>query len=207
MKANRLIVFCSMLLLMGAGFAEFTRQASAASAYTIAATNVTMPMSGPGSTQYTVTAIPMTGTLYVSCQYAGTGTGLKIPDCNYGPVRAPTPVNAGQTVKGTIFFYPYGPAVPVGLHRSGHAPWAGLALGGALLLGFFGRRRRTRNLLALAVLAVGTIAGLAGITACGGNPNAMTPGTYQYTLTADNEASGNTPLGQGVSTTILVTVP
>jgi hypothetical protein len=57
------------------------------------------------------------------------------------------------------------------------------------------------------LVAVGTFAGLAGISACGGNSNAMAPGTYQFNLTADNEAGGNVPLGQGVSTTISVTVP
>jgi hypothetical protein len=35
----------------------------------------------------------------------------------------------------------------------------------------------------------------------------MTPGTYPYTITAGNEANPNTPVGQGVSTTISVTVP
>lgn len=180
--------------------------ANATSAYAITAANVTMPMHGNGSTQYTVTAIPMSGTLSVSCQYAGMGTNLKIPDCNYGPVVAPTPVTAGQTVKGTISFYPYGSAVPVGLRRTRAAPWTGLTLAGAFLLGF-GLRRRTRRLLALVALAVGTLGGLSAITACGGNPNAMTPGTYQFTLTAANEAGGNAPLGQGASTTISVTVP
>jgi hypothetical protein len=35
----------------------------------------------------------------------------------------------------------------------------------------------------------------------------MTPGTYPYTITANNEGNPNTPLGVGVSTTIEVTVP
>ncbi|MGA7857027.1 MAG: hypothetical protein WCA11_03820 [Terracidiphilus sp.] len=206
MKTNRKALFQFLIPVLCVGTAGLAPHAGASSAYTIAATNVTMPMSGNGSTQYTVSGIPMTGTLYVSCQYAGTGTKLKIPDCNYGPVKAPTPVTAGQTLKGTILFYPYGAAVPAGLRRMRATPWTGLTLAGVLLLGFR-LRGRTRRLLAVVVLAVVTFGGLAAISACGGNPNAMTPGTYQYTLTADNEASPTTPLGQGVSTTISVTVP
>jgi len=206
MKCNRQILFFSLLLGMIAGVEGLASHAGAAPAFTIAATNVTMPMTGPGSTQYTVTAIPLTGTVYVSCQYTGTETGLKLPDCNYGPPHAPTSVTAGQTVQGTILFYPYGPAVPAGLRRTRTAPWAGLTLAVALFY-CMGLRRRARGWLALSLLAAATFAGLAGITSCGGNPNAMTPGTYQFTISADNESDGNAPLGQGVNTTISVTVP
>jgi len=181
--------------------------AGAAPAFAITAANVTMPNSGAGTSQWTVTGIPLTGTLYVSCLYAGTATMARIPTCaTPGPVQAPKSVTAGQTVTGTIYFYPYGTPMPVGLRREGHAPAAGLALAGGLLLGF-GLRRRAQRWFALTVLALGALVGLAGMTACGGSFNGMTPGTYQYTLTADNEASPVTPLGQGVSTTINVTVP
>ncbi len=206
MKPNWQILSCCLILVGCITLAGLASHAYAAPAYAITATNVTMPMSGSAPTQYTVTAIPMNGTLLVSCQYAGMGTHLKIPDCNYGPPFAPTPVTAGQTVKGTISFHPYGAAVPAGLRRTRAAPWTGLTLAGALLLGF-SLRRRTRSLVAIVVLAVGTFCGLTAITACGGNPNAMTPGTYQFTLTAANEAGGNAPLGVGVNTTISVTVP
>jgi len=206
MKMNISLLSGGLILVFCAAVVGLSSHANAAAAYTIVATNVTMPMSGNGSTRYTVSGIPMTGTLYVSCQYAGTGTELKIPDCNYGPVHAPIQVNAGQTIKGTILFYPYGAAVPAGLRRERSTPWAELALAGMLLVGV-GLRRKARSLLALTLVAVGTFAGLAGISACGGNSNAMAPGTYQFNLTADNEAGGNVPLGQGVSTTISVTVP
>jgi hypothetical protein len=89
--------------------------------------------------------------------------------------------------------------------RSGHLPMAGLALAGALLLGF-GMRRRASRWLTLVLLAVGTLAGPAGISACGGSGNGMTPGTYLYTITASFEADPVTPLGQAVTTTISVTV-
>lgn len=206
MKPSISFFSSSLVLVIFVTVAGLVPHADAASAYVIAATNVTMPMSGNGSSAYSVSGIPMTGTLIVSCQYAGTGTGLKLPDCNYGPVQAPIAVTAGQTVKGTIVFHPYGPAVPAVLHRGSRTPWAGLSLAGALLLGL-GLRRRTRSLRTFLVLALGTFGGLAAITACGGNPNAMTPGTYEFTLTAANEAGGNAPLGIGVNTTISVTVP
>jgi hypothetical protein len=35
----------------------------------------------------------------------------------------------------------------------------------------------------------------------------MTPGTYAYTISADNESGGVTPLGVATTTTIQVTVP
>jgi hypothetical protein len=72
--------------------------------FSIAATNVTMPASGNGSTQYTVSGIPITGTLTVSCQYSGPATEANLPTCTYGPVHAPEQVKAGQTLTGTILF-------------------------------------------------------------------------------------------------------
>ena len=80
---------------------------------------------------------------------------------------------------------------------------AGAALAAVLLLGL-GFRRRGRSWLALAVLCV---AFLAGMTACGGSSNGMTPGTYPYTITAVNNATSTTPLSVMVNTTINVTVP
>lgn len=204
MQVRKISVFLQVLLALCLGSASATAWAS--NDFEIAATNVTMPANGLGSTKYTVTEIPMTGWLNVSCQYAGPAMEAKVPTCTYGPVHSPVPVNAGQTVTGTIYFYPYGVGVPVDLHRSGHTPVAGLALAGALMLGF-GLRRRTRRWLVLVLLAAGTLAGMTGISACAGGMNPGTPGTYQYTLTAANESGGAAPLGQAVTTTINVTVP
>jgi hypothetical protein len=44
------------------------------------------------------------------------------------------------------------------------------------------------------------------ISACGVSGSVITPGTYPYKTTAENESSSVTPLGQAVSTTISVTV-
>lgn len=102
---------------------------------------------------------------------------------------------------------PPGSVVPAKLRRNGFLPMGGLALAGALLLGI-GLRRGARNWLALALLGVGTLAGVAGISACsgGGGTNGMTPGTYEYAIVA-NFNLANTNLLITTNTTISVTVP
>lgn len=204
MQIRRISVFLQLVTASCLAFAG--ANALAANQFAISATNVTMPGSGLGSTKYTVAEIPMTGTLNVSCQYAGSAMDAKVPTCTYGPAHAPTQVDAGQTLTGTIYFYPYGSAIPAEQHRPGSAPEAGLALAGALMLGF-GLRRNSRRWLALLLLTAGCLAGMTAISACTGAMNPGTPGTYQYTLTAANESSGVAPLGQAVSTTVTVTVP
>jgi len=74
-------------------------------------------------------------------------------------------------------------------------------LAGALLFGF-GFRRRAARWLTLTLLAVGTLAGPAGISACGGNNSVVTPGTYAYTFMA-KDLTTNT----SVTTSVNVTVP
>lgn len=172
--------------------------------FAVTAANVTMPLTGLGSSSYTVTAIPNTGTLGVVCQYSGPATEAKIPTCTYGPIVA-TPVTAGQTVTGTVYFYPYGSAIPLARNRTASGT-AGVALAGAVLLGL-AIRRRARGWLALMVLAVGSLAGGLAISACTGAMDSMTPGTYQYTITAGNspEVTSNPTLA--ASTNITVTVP
>jgi hypothetical protein len=173
--------------------------------FSIAAPNVTMPASGNGSTQYTVTGIPITGTLNVTCQYSGPSTEANLPTCTYGPVHAPMQVNAGQTVTGDISFYPYGAPIPASSQRPGRAAPKALAIAGTLLLGlgFLGRRGGRPLLI---VLVGASLAGALGLSACTGPMNAMTPGAYQYTLQAANVGTLNN-LAAGASTNITVTVP
>lgn len=86
-------------------------------------------------------------------------------------------------------------------HRQGHAPAGGLALAGALLLGW-GLRRRASRWLVVGLLAVGALAGLAGISACMGYGSGFTPGTFPYTITGTD-----TSTNASVSSTFMVTVP
>lgn len=204
MQSQRLSVLVGSLLALGSLFSGVKMRASTPE-FAVTATNVTMPASGLGSSKYTVTAIPMTGTVALACTYAGTSTEAKVPGCTQ--IGPPVPVTAGEALSGTIVFYPYGSTVPLSLPiKKGYAPAAGLALAGVLLLGS-GLRRMARGRLSLMVFAVGTLAGLVGVSACSGGMMGMTPGTYQYTISANNESGGNTPLGQQATTTISVTVP
>lgn len=198
MKVLRLSILYGLCLAAGAAWPGNATIANAAEPYAITASNFTMPMSGNGISSYTVTGIPSTGTLAIACKYSGPATSAKIPNCGVGPLIA-NQVMAGQTFKGTMEFYPYGIVVPLA-QRSTEGAGAALMMGaGVLLLGF---RRRTARWFAVVLGA----AALTGFSACGGG-SGMTAGTYQYTISADNEANPNTPLGQGVSTTITVTVP
>lgn len=173
--------------------------AGASPPFAITAANVTMPLIGPGLSKYTVTGIPMTGDLNVSCKYSGPVTEARIPTCAYGPMVL-TPVKTGQTVKGVIDFYPYGSAIPLSARRGRPLPTTGLALAGALLLGL-GLRRKTLRCLALLALV-----SLFGISGCIGGFNNRSPGTYQYTITAVNSSPPDEVLIEA-HTTISVTVP
>jgi hypothetical protein len=207
MQRHRLLILFGSLVALIGGLP--VARALASTPFAITATNVTMPSSGNGVSNYTITGIPAPGTVTIGCLFSGTITTARIPTCTYGPITS-IPVTADQALTGTIEFYPFGVAVPVELHRtprrSGHLPAAGGALAGALMLGFGARRRRWRW-LALAVFALGALGTAGGMIGCGGVSTSMTPGTYQYTITASYEASGTAPLGRILSTNIEVTVP
>jgi len=178
--------------------------------FAVTAANVVLASNiGGGSSAYTVSGIPMTGGLVVTCAYAGPVTTAKLPVCGMGPI-AQIPVTAGQTLTGTVPIVPYGTPVPANdSARATSSPSLALLLGGACLLGL-GLRRTGRSRLSAAVLAAGATAIVLTAGACGGssgNPFAMTPGTYAYTLTASNSSNAVTPLAQSVSTTLTVTVP
>ena len=118
----------------------------------------------------------------------------------------PYTLTANEVVTGSMAFYnsavPCSNPCPVSLpHRVGRGLTPGLALAGVLLFGF-GFRQRAARWLTLTLLAVGALAGLAGISACGGSGNAVTPGTYAYTLAASDI---NTNVA--VTATVNVTVP
>jgi hypothetical protein len=178
-------------------------RAAAGPQFAITATNVTMPATGQGKTTYTATAIPMTGTLAVTCAYSGPTTNAHIPNCGGGPLIAMS-VQAGGTATGSITIYPYGVAVPLATDQESArnaVPAAGVALAGCLALGLSFRRRPRLFLFLLAGVAC------PGISSCsGGAFNGMTPGTYQYTVTAGNGSTVNNAM-IGTSATFTVTVP
>jgi hypothetical protein len=207
MQNHRLLVFFGSLMAVIYGFSG--APALAVTPIAITATDVTMPSHGNGSSQYTITGIPDAGTVTISCLFTGTVTKALIPNCTYGLAFTAIPVTAGQTLTGTVNFYAFG-HLPAGLHRaprsSGHLPAAALALAGGLMLGF-GFRRKSRRWLTVAVLALGTLAGVSGINGCGDNGFSMTPGTYQYTIIADYADSVNPTHGAILDAPINVTVP
>jgi hypothetical protein len=196
-------------IVLTIGIACCAAPAFASPAFGITATNVTMPMSGNGTSTYTVVGIPITGGLTMSCQYSGPDTSARIPSCGGGPVDL-IPVSQGQTVTGVFGFVPYGSAMPVNRKKSNHsgAGAAILSLAGVLFFGF-GPGRKIGGRLNTLLVAICAFAILPAITGCGGNSNGMTPGTYPYSITAANQTSNgsNTSPAQQVSITINVTVP
>jgi hypothetical protein len=183
----------------------------AATPYAITATNVTMPATGNGASDYTVSGIPVTGLLMVSCQYSGPTTTAHIPSCSYvSPILVQ--VQSGQTVTGAIQFSPVENAPTTSSRatwRNGFGWPVGGVVAASLLLGLRFRIGAMRW-LSLLVLTAG-LAGLIAIPGCAGgsNSNGMTPGTYAYTLTASNTYDTNPEpnIAAGASTTISVTVP
>jgi hypothetical protein len=181
--------------------------------FTITATNVTMSSttsSGSGSSSFTLTSVNgYAGTVGINCSNLDPPAGVNVPICDFGGPAFPVSytLTANQVVTGSILFLNSQPpckdgVCPVSLpHRGARRLPQGLALAGALLLGF-GFRRRTARWLTLTLLAVGTLAGLAAISACGGNNNVVTPGTYAYTIMAKDLTTN-----ASATTSIHVTVP
>lgn len=216
MQRQGLIVLPGFLLVFG--IVVSGSPALAATPYfTLTATNVTMSSSGSsgtGSSSITLASVNgYTGSVQVVCTPPTLATSVKAPYCtNAGggggevPVVPPYKLTANAAVTGTIALYnfplPCSNPCPVSLpHRGGHGLAAGLALAGALLLGFGFRRRATRW-LSLTLLVAGALTGLGGISACGGNSDVVTSGTYAYTITATDV---NTTAV--VTTSMNVTVP
>jgi hypothetical protein len=211
MQHRRTFLVAAGLLALPGVF-SVTNALAATPSFTFAATNVTMPnntSSGVGSSSFTLTSVNgFAGTVGINCSAPTPPAGVTVPVCDLGALAyQPYTLAANQVVTGSVTFYnsrpPCNPC-PVSLpRREGHWPASGLALAGALLMGF-GFRRRTARWLTLTLLAAGTLAGLAGISACGGNKSAVTPGTYAYTITA---AELDTSASPSVTISVNVTVP
>jgi hypothetical protein len=190
---------------------------AATPSFTITATSVTMSSntsSGTGSTTFTLTSVDgYAGSVRVGCDAPTPPAGVKVPYCGdigngaaVVPVQPPITLTANEVVSGTVSFInspaPCSNPCPVSLpRRGGHGLAPGVALAGVLLFGF-GLRRRAARWLTLMLFALGILAGLAAISACGANNTVVTPGTYAYTLTATDI---NTNVS--VTTPVNVTVP
>ncbi|MGP8251971.1 MAG: hypothetical protein ACLQHF_08050 [Terracidiphilus sp.] len=215
MQHRRTFLLAASLLAPLVAFSG-TNALAATPGFTIAATSVTMSnnaSNGVGFSSFTLTSVNgYTGSVRVGCDPPNPPTGVNVPLCGSGspgvpaqPVQPPITLTANEVVTGTIPFYnaiaPCSPC-PVSLPRhGGHGPTSGLALAGALLIGF-GFRRWVARGLTLTLLVVGALAGLAGISACGGNKSVVTPGTYAYTIPATDINTA-----ASVNTSINVTVP
>lgn len=207
MRLIRQIPISGLVLVFAIAIVCLTPREGAAEAFTLTATNVTMPMSsGIGVSKFTIQGIPLTGTINLACTYAGTPGQAKVPVCPLTPPVAYS-VTAGGTLTGEVAFYPYGSAVPAGMPERvprGGTGW--LVMAGVLLLGVGSRKGLRGRLAVLLIGACGLLGAFAGLAACGGSGSGGTPGTYPFTITATNAAQPDTPIGAAVSTTISVTV-
>jgi hypothetical protein len=213
MRRDCALVLIGRLLTASLVLAGFPALA-ASPAFTIDATNVTMSSStssGVGSSSFTLTSVNgYVGSVGINCSAPTPPMGVIVPICDFGGPAYPVieTLTANQAATGTIAFrnsMPYCNPCPVSLphRRKDHGLAPDLALAGALLFGFSFRRRAARW-LTLTLLALGVLAGLAGISACAGNNrnNNVTPGTYAYTVNAADMNSG-----EKVTTSVNVTVP
>jgi hypothetical protein len=201
MQNPRLVVFLGFILIFSFGFSG-TPARAAAPGFSIAAANTTLTASGTGSATFTLTSLNgFTGMVAVTCDSQNQPPEVRLPYCGVGPLLAYN-LTAGEAVNGSIAFS----AVPVpgaagAAKRTDRTPAAGLALAGAMLFGL-SLRRRARRWLMLTVLAVGALAGFAGISACSADQVGLTPGTYPYTIFATDVSTS-----AQVSSTFNVTVP
>jgi len=219
MRVYRLAVFLG-IFFAGSLSLNGSPALAATPSFTITATTATLSSSsssGEGSSTITLTSINgYAGSIAVNCIPPTPPAGVKVPFCGPGIPSAATPavsaavpailalftLTAGQAVNGTVAFYNFPFPVSASLaHPVNHKLAQGLALAGVLLVGF-GFRRKAPRWLAVILFALGTLASLAGISACGANNSAVTPGTYAYTISATDINNA-----VSVTTSVNVTVP
>ena len=177
--------------------------------FTITAANVTMSATGSNLVTFTLTSVDgYSGTIEVICDPNATNApvGATLPPCGQpSPIADPEvyTLAANGTVQGSfplITTFPPCSPCPVKLDRPRRGFASGLALAGALLIGL-GFRRRVARWFVLALLAFGTLAGPAGISACGGTSGGtLTPGVWPYVVQAWSQ-------DETEAVTINVTVP
>ncbi|MFY9854993.1 MAG: hypothetical protein WAK26_14045, partial [Terracidiphilus sp.] len=182
-----------------------SRAFAAAPGFTITATNVTMPLDTQqyGQGTFTLTSVNgYTGGPLVTCTVVNPPANAKLPACYQHGLMPVLPANG--TLTGTLLFVAPGqipPPEPAGLRNRPHRSETGIMLAAALLFGFCIRRRRTRW-FRRALLVLITLYGVTVLSACGGNGNGMTAGSYTYNVNASDASTGGS-----ASTTINVTIP
>ncbi len=203
MQERRMVVLFTSFLACFLAFAG-ARSAALTPSFTITALNTTMPTTGNGTIQFTLTSVnSYSGFITVNCIPPISARG-NLPYC-VGPVNtAAYQLTANASESGTFLLS----SVPISSgcgyycrYRQPRRKPFGRAIAAALLIGFSFRRRLSRG-VTLGLLAVAAFVGTAGITACGGYSNTLTPGTYAFTLTASDIYTS-----QSASTTVEVTVP
>jgi hypothetical protein len=202
MTERRILLRFAELLAIISGFVSMQVLAATPS-FTISASNATMPVSGSGSVAWTVASVNgYSGTFSVICSATNPPAGAILPICGGSPIAQVYTLAANGVTQGTIplsatFCSASGPC-PTRLERRRKGVASGLALAGALLVGLGFRRHKARWFV-LMLLALSTLASMAGITACSSS-NTLTPGVWQYTVSAFDASTT-------VSTTTNVTVP
>ncbi len=201
MNTRRMLLLFTTLLAIGFGLSD-RRAVAATPTFTLSAGNTTFTASGPNTVSWTVQSVDgYTGTVYVdNCGPANPPMSAKLPYCGGSTAPAAITVPANGAASGMLPLFAFPVPSPVKLNRTRKGLATGLALAGALLLGF-GFRRHKARWFALMLLALGTLAVMAGISACGSS-NTLTPGVWPYTVSATDTNTLVT-----VSATFNVTVP
>jgi hypothetical protein len=203
MRAMGSLLSFKIAFVLCLGFNGAVVLAAATPAFTISAANTTVSASGTGTTTFTLTASNgYSGTIVVNCEAASPPADAKLPYCGGSAVLAEK-LNSGETVSGSV---PLTKSRVPGLanlqRRPGTGSPAGLALAGALMLLLIPRRSARRSLAMVVFAVCALLAGSAEISACGGNGNGLTSGTFPYTITGTDITTSAT-----ASSTFMVTVP
>ncbi len=177
-----------------------TNMLAATPAFTIAATNITMPKNGSaGSSPFTLTSVNgYAGQVRVDCAYSGAAMGAKVPGCGIF-VNPISTLAANKNATGSLTLVPYGKTLNYGYASVKRGRPIGGPVLAASVMGIFllGRRLRRRSRSWLLLLAI-SVVGLGGMSACAAGMS----GTFPYTVTAVDIKSNAT-----VSAPFTVTVP
>jgi hypothetical protein len=175
---------------------------AATPAFTISATNITMPSNGSvGSSPFVLVSVNgYEGRIRVDCAYSGDVMGAKVPSCGIfvNPVSA---LAANKTAQGSLTLIPFGKTITYGAASvTGKWPASMPVFAAAIVGGFLLRRIRKGARGWLPLLMLGAIA-VAGVSTCASGKSGRS-GMFPYTVTAVDMETNAT-----VSAPFTVTVP